>query len=87
KKIKTKLDNTVFVLCNTRIDPITKIKQFYYDDVFILSEFRMYNLVNLLNNGGLYLDFDARTRHNHGTKIRVKKDNLVDLFEHHIQLS
>ncbi|HGN0185270.1 TPA: MvaI/BcnI family restriction endonuclease [Proteus mirabilis] len=86
RKIKSKLDNTVFVLCKTRINSTTGIKQFYYDDAFILSNFKLDNLIDLLNNGGLYLDFDARTRHNHGTKIRVKKDNLKDLFESSIQI-
>ena len=30
---------------------------------------------------GLFLDFDARTTHNHGTKVRVKRDRLKDLFQ------
>lgn len=86
-KIKNKLENTVFVLCQTENNPTLGIKRFFYDEAFILSGFKMNNLVNLLNNGGLYLDFDARTRHNHGTKIRVKKENLIDLFERHIHLT
>ncbi|WP_341489552.1 MvaI/BcnI family restriction endonuclease [Photobacterium damselae subsp. damselae] len=85
-KIKAKLDNTVFVLCKTKKCPKTQEKLFFYDQAFILSGFKVDNLVDLLNSGGLYLDFDARTRHNHGTKIRVKTTRLKDLFEHSIVL-
>ncbi len=81
QKIKQKLDNTVFVMCKTRTCPETKEKMFYYDKAYILSGFKVENLVELLNSGDLYLDFDARTRHNHGTKIRVKVEKLQDLFE------
>jgi len=86
-KIKNKLDNTVFVLCKTRTNPLTSEKEFFYDEAFILSGFILENLITLFNTGGLCLDFDARTRHNHGTKIRVKKDNLVSLFKEHIHLT
>lgn len=86
EKIKAKLEHTVFVLCKTKKCPTTGEKLFYYDEAFILSGFKHYNLVNLLNTGGLYLDFDARTRHNHGTKIRVKKERLPELFESSIAL-
>lgn len=86
RKIKSKLDNTVFVLCKTKKCSNTGEKLFYYDEAYILNGFKQYNLVNLLNSGGLYLDFDARTRHNHGTKIRVKTDRLHELFENSIVL-
>jgi len=81
QKIKRKLDNTVFVLCKTDKDPNTGEKLFFYDEAFILSGFKEKNLKNLFNSGGLALDFDARTRHNHGTKIRVNKNSLKSLFE------
>ncbi|EPM4074258.1 MvaI/BcnI family restriction endonuclease [Vibrio parahaemolyticus] len=86
EKIKDKLENTVFVLCKTKKCPITDEKLFYYDEAFILSGFKTYNIVEFLNTGGLYLDFDARTRHNHGTKIRVRTDRLKELFENVFEL-
>lgn len=81
KKIIEKLDNTVFVLCETRKCPLTGANQFYYDEAFILTGLKHKKLVELFNSGGLYLDFDARTRHNHGTKVRIKRSDLADLFE------
>ena len=74
----------MFVLCSTKKCKETGKKLFYYDSAYIMSGFKQYNLIEMLNNGSLYLDFDARTRHNHGTKIRVKKENLRDLFENTI---
>lgn len=80
-KIKNKLDNTVFVLCKTETNKETGHKRFFYDEAFIFSGFRTEQLIELFNTGGLFLDFDARTTHNHGTKVRVKRDRLKDLFQ------
>ena len=85
-KIKEKLDHTVFVLCKTELDKNTGKKHFYYDEAYIFSGFKEDKLIELFNTGGLFLDFDARTNHNHGTKVRVKKDKLASLFETHIQV-
>jgi hypothetical protein len=30
---------------------------------------------------GLFIDFGARTNHNHGTKLRMKKENLFEMFK------
>jgi hypothetical protein len=78
-KITTKLDNTVLVLCKTKSE--NNVKYFFYDEVFIFKGIKYENFYNFLINGGLYLDFDARTGHNHGTKFRVKKDKLPLLFQ------
>lgn len=86
RKIKAKLDNTIFVLCKTQTDKSTGKKYFYYDEAYIFKGFREDRLINLFNDGDLFLDFDARTNHNHGTKVRVKKDKLKYLFEKHIEL-
>ena len=86
KKIIAKLDNTVLVLCKTKKCPTTGAKLFYYDEAFILTGLKHRKLIELFNNGGLYIDFDARTRHNHGTKVRIKRSNLADLFEKSIVL-
>ncbi|WP_367105832.1 MvaI/BcnI family restriction endonuclease [uncultured Psychrobacter sp.] len=86
QKIREKLDKTVLVLCKTKRCPDTNAKLFFYDEAFILTGLKHNKLVELFNSGGLYLDFDARTRHNHGTKIRIQRKNLADLFENSIVL-
>jgi hypothetical protein len=41
---------------------------------------RMNQIPKLIGDGSLVLDFDARTHHNHGTKLRIKKSKAKDLF-------
>ena len=39
-----------------------------------------------LENGTAFVDFDARTGHNHGTKFRVSANVLPSLFEQVVTL-
>ena len=34
-----------------------------------------------MEHGYVYVDFDARTGHNHGTKFRLKQGHLEQLYE------
>ena len=36
--------------------------------------------LSLLETGGIAIDFDARTGHNHGTKFRIKKNLMLELY-------
>lgn len=75
----TKLNNTLMCACETKI--INGIEHFKLSEVYIYKNFKKENLQILFEKGAVVIDFDARTRHNHGTKLRVKKENLGDLFE------
>ncbi len=75
----TKLNNTLMCYCDTKV--INGKEHFRITDAFIYQNFKKENLSKLFNDGAVAIDFDARTRHNHGTKLRVKKTSLVDLFE------
>ena len=77
-KLKEKLENTMLATRQTRSN--RNQKQYKYIDVFLMSGFRGENLDNLIEDGSLVVDFDARTGHNHGTKIRIKKNDIVKLF-------
>lgn len=37
--------------------------------------------MSAIEKGFIYVDFDARTGHNHGTKFRLKQDKLPELYE------
>ena len=39
------------------------------------------NRIDTMYKKGLFFDIGARTNHNHGTKLRMKKENLMELFE------
>jgi hypothetical protein len=47
----------------------------------MLREFEFEKLLKGLEQGFVFVDFDARTRHNHGTKFRSKQSKLIDLYK------
>ena len=89
EKCSTKLDKTLFVICKTKTitnDDGIKIKHYRYDEAYLLSDFNHNNMGNVFDSGELYIDFDARTRHNHGTKLRIKSKSVQKLFNNSIQI-
>lgn len=76
----TKLNNTL--MCGLETKRVNGIEHFKVVEAFIYKNFKSSKLDQLFNNGHVVIDFDARTGHNHGTKLRVKKDKLGDLFEY-----
>mgnify|MGYP001235550852 CR=1 FL=1 len=83
-EIRKKLDKTLFVTYKAK--RIGGIKHFMYTDALLLSNFLPKKMEELFNKNALYVDFDARTRHNHGTKFRVDVKYLKDLFEKSVSL-
>lgn len=75
----SKLNSTL--MCDFETKKVKNREYFRVVEAFIYKNFHSEKLENLFNNGNVVIDFDARTRHNHGTKLRVKKDKLGDLFE------
>lgn len=75
----SKLNNTL--MCDFETKKIKNKDYFKVVEACIYKNFKSENLEILFNSGSVVIDFDARTRHNHGTKLRVKKDRLGDLFE------
>ena len=74
-----KLNNTL--MCSFETKRIGGNEYFKVVEAFIYKNFMSSRLESLFNNGHVVIDFDARTRHNHGTKLRVRKDKLGNLFE------
>lgn len=52
-----------------------------YTDIMQLSGFSLDKFLLNIRNGNIFIDFDARTGHNHGTKFRVKKNAIPSLYE------
>jgi len=46
----------------------------------MLSTFSFDALLSAIEEGWAYVDFDARTGHNHGTKFRVRSHLLPRLY-------
>ena len=78
-KAGTKLLNCFYLKAAAK--RINKIEYFHYQDIFILQKFSPDKFVNAIGKGLIYIDFDARTGHNHGTKFRMRRRILPELYE------
>ena len=78
-KVGSKIMNCFYVIADTKIED--KHEYFKYEKLLILSGFSFEKFLDCAENGYLYVDFDARTGHNHGTKFRLKQDVLPSLYE------
>lgn len=78
-KAGTKLKNCFFVLADEKKDNGRILIK--YDKVMMLSNFKIEKMIKAIKNRDIYVDFDARTGHNHGTKFRLRITALPDLYE------
>jgi len=77
-KAGTKLLNCFYVQADVKKE---KGKEFFqYSKVLMLQGFSLEGLLSGLDNGFVYVDFDARTGHNHGTKFRLRQEKLHTLY-------
>lgn len=64
---------------------IRRKKEFYhYTKVMMLQKFSFAGFLKAVEEGKIFVDFDARTGHNHGTKIRMRQNDLPALYEKNI---
>ena len=78
-KVGTKLPNCFHLLADVKR---TKSGEYYsYCKILMLQSFRIEEFLNALINAYVLVDFDARTGHNHGTKFRLRKNHLPDLYQ------
>jgi hypothetical protein len=81
-KAGTKLTNCFYVRADVKKNIINgKRKEFFlYDYVLKLSHFDQNKFIEAFREGILFIDFDARTHHNHGSKIRIHYDDIPSLY-------
>jgi len=83
-KAGTKLLNCFYVQAETKRE---KGQLFFrYSKIWILESFRLEGLLRGLEQGFVFVDFDARTGHNHGTKFRLRSNKLPELYERVIEV-
>lgn len=73
-----KLLNCFYIVADTRKE--AKQEYFNFCKLLILSNFSFDRLLECFEDGSAYIDFDARTGHNHGTKFRLKQERLPYLY-------
>lgn len=78
-KAGTKLLNCFYIQAQTKREEHKEY--FYYEKIMVLQGFSFEKFLQAIEQGFLLVDFDARTKHNHGTKFRLRQDRLPDLYE------
>lgn len=77
--IGAKLHNNFFVQAEVKRE---EGKEFYkYSKITMLKGFDIERLLSAIEDGDLFVDFDARTGHNHGTKFRMREGKLPELYK------
>ena len=77
-KAGTKLLNCFYVLAGRK--RIGRVEHFRYSRISMLERLSLDRFLQAIEDGYLYIDFDARTGHNHGTKFRLRQNRLPDLY-------
>lgn len=83
-KSGTKLINCFYVRAETKKEE--KKLFFHYNEVYMLKQVDKYKFVQAIEDGKVYVDFDARTGHNHGTKFRIPNKFVPDLYAEAIKI-
>jgi hypothetical protein len=78
KKCVGKIRNAVFVVADSR--KAGGQEEFRYRKITLLEDFAFNNLLRAIINGYIFVDFDARTGHNHGTKFRIAQNSWPVLY-------
>lgn len=76
--VGAKLHNAFFVQADVELREGSEF--YHYTSAQMLSEFDFEQLLTALENGQAFVDFDARTGHNHGTKFRIRANALAGLY-------
>lgn len=79
-KAATKLHNCFFVCAESK--KINGKEYFRYFEILKLIGFDQEKFINAIEIGDILVDFDARSRKNHGTKFRFKNGKLPELYNH-----
>ena len=77
-KAGTKLLNTFFV--QAEVKKQDKKEYYHYKKITMLRKFSIDGLLDALERGYFFVDFDARTGHNHGTKFRMRQESCLTML-------
>ncbi len=77
-KAGTKLLNCFYVQADVKREG--RLEYFRYTRLMMLQDFSLERFLQGMERGFVYVDFDARTGHNHGTKFRLRQTMLPSLY-------
>ena len=76
--VQGKLLNCFYVIAEPK--KINGETYFWFKKALMLKDFDFERLLKAIEDGKAYIDFDARTGHNHGTKFRVQQSLIPELY-------
>ena len=82
-KAGVKLTNCFYVQADEKWEGKGRKRKnyFLYNYVLKLSQFDQEKFIEAIRAGKVYVDFDARTGHNHGTKFRIRYTDIPSLYK------
>ncbi len=83
-KVGTKLHNTFFVRAQRKKEHGKEF--FLYEEILMLKSISKEKFINAIEEGEVYVDFDARSGHNHGTKFRINSAIIPKLYAESIEI-
>lgn len=76
--MRVKLRNCFYVEADSK--KINGELYFKFDRALMLKDFDFNKFLDAIESGRAYVDFDARTGHNHGTKFRIQQNLVPELY-------
>ena len=82
-KAGTKLKNCFYVRADVKREGKSNSRKefFLYNYVLKLSNFDQDKFIDAIRKGKIFIDFDARSGHNHGTKFRIRYIDIPSLYK------
>lgn len=77
-KAGTKLLNCFYVQADVKKENGKEF--FHYNKVLMLKNLNLDRFINAIEDGKIFVDVDARTGHNHGTKFRIKFSDIPFVY-------
>lgn len=77
-KVGTKLHNCFFIRAERKKEGSKEY--FLYKEILVLRKLSQDRFIEAIAQGDVYIDFDARTGHNHGTKFRIRPNIIPHLY-------
>ena len=74
-----KFYNTFFVRYDVKNE--NRKQYLHYNEVWMLKNANIDRFIDGIEQGKVYLEYDARTHHNHGTKVRISPRGIFDMYE------
>ena len=78
RQIGEKIKNCFYVIAESKKEKGQEY--FAYKNLIVLSGFSFEGFLSCVENSIIFIDFDARTGHNHGTKFRIKQGYWKNLY-------